>query len=251
MISHPQDYSRIFRDAVTSFWQTRQAQGEKGIPDQGNRSQATGGRQMDGFAGTIGDLLVNAGLSRSLIHHARQMAATPQEQTGVELPGFYRATKKWDIVIATDGNLRAAIELKSLIGPSFGNNFNNRVEEAVGSAADIWRAYQEGVFRPSPQPWLGYLFLIEDSITSQRPVRIAEPHFPVLNEFQSTSYTGRAELLCLKLLRERQYNAVSFLVSNKDQSGAESNYTEPNIELSAEAFFVGLLNHLGLPQTNS
>ena len=211
MISHLHDYSHIFRDAVTSFWQTRQAQGEKGVPDQGNRSQATGGRQMDRFAGTIADLLVNAGLSRSCIHHARQIVETPGEQTGVELPGFYRATKKWDIVIVTDGNLQAAIELKSLIGPSFGNNFNNRVEEAVGSAADIWRAYREGVFSPSPQPWLGYLFLMEDSIASRRSVRIAEPYFPVLGEFQSTSYASRAELLCLKLLRERQYNAVCFL----------------------------------------
>ncbi len=205
---------------------------------------------MDGLAGTISDLLVSAGLSRSFIHHARQTIETPQEQTGVELPGFYRATKKWDIVIVTDGNLRAAIELKSLIGPSFGNNFNNRVEEAVGSAADIWRAYREGVFQPSPQPWLGYLFLMEDSAISRRPVRIAEPYFPVLSEFQSTSYATRAELLCLKLLRERQYNAVCFLLSNKDSADAENNYSEPNTELSAEAFMVGLLNHLGLQQAN-
>jgi hypothetical protein len=205
---------------------------------------------MDRFAGTIADLLVNAGLSRSYIHHARQIVETPGEQTGVELPGFYRATKKWDIVIVIDGSLRAAIELKSLIGPSFGNNFNNRVEEAVGSAADIWRAYREGVFRPSPQPWLGYLFLMEDSTASQRPVRIAEPYFPALGEFQATSYATRAELLCIKLLRERQYNAVCFLLSNKDSADAKNNYSEPNVELSAESFIAGLLNHLGLPHAN-
>lgn len=85
--------------------------------------------------------------------------------------------------------------------------------------------------------------------TSKRPVRIAEPYFPVLSEFQSTSYAARAELLCLKLLRERQYNAVYFLLSNKDSADAENNYSEPNTELSAESFVVGLLNHLGLPRT--
>jgi len=41
---------------------------------------------------------------------------------------------------------RPAIELKSRVG-SFGNNVNNRTEEAIGNAADIWRAYEEGFSR--------------------------------------------------------------------------------------------------------
>ena len=60
----------------------------------------------------------------------------------MELPGFYRPTKKWDLVVVRDGRLCAAIEMKSQVGPSFGNNFNNRTEEAVGSSVDLWRAYQ-------------------------------------------------------------------------------------------------------------
>jgi len=50
----------------------------------------------------------------------------------------------------------AAIEFKSQVG-SFGNNYNNRTEEAIGSASDIWGAYREGAFKPSARPWLGYL----------------------------------------------------------------------------------------------
>jgi hypothetical protein len=45
------------------------------------------------------------------------------------------------------------MEFKSQIGPSFGNNFNNRTEEALGSATDIWAAYREGAFKPSSRPF--------------------------------------------------------------------------------------------------
>jgi hypothetical protein len=55
----------------------------------------------------------------------------------VELPGWYRPEKKWDLLIVSDGKLLAGIEFKSQVG-SFGNNYNNRTEEAIGSATDIW-----------------------------------------------------------------------------------------------------------------
>lgn len=64
----------------------------------------------------------------------------------LELPGFYRPNKKWDLLVVDRGRLIIAIEFKSQIGPSFGNNFNNRTEEAIGSALDLWTAYREGVF---------------------------------------------------------------------------------------------------------
>jgi len=38
---------------------------------------------------------------------------------------------------------------------SFGNNYNNRTEEALGSAVDLWAAYREGAFKPSRGPWFG------------------------------------------------------------------------------------------------
>ena len=54
------------------------------------------------------------------------------------LPGFFRPTKLWDLLIINQGGLVAALELKSQVGPSFGNNFNNRTEEALGTAVDLW-----------------------------------------------------------------------------------------------------------------
>ena len=116
----------------------------------------------------------------------------------LELPGFFRPTKEWDLLVIRDNKLIAAIEAKSQVGPSFGNNFNNRTEEALGSALDLWTAYREGAFLNGPQPFLGYFFMLEDCSTSQRPVKVKEPHYKVFPEFVDASYNKRYELFCRK-----------------------------------------------------
>ena len=102
--------------------------------------------------------------------------------------------------------LVAAVEFKSQIGPSFGNNFNNRSEEAIGTAQDIWTAYREGAFSMPERPWLGYLMLLEDCPRSTAPVAVRQPHFPVLPEFVDASYSRRYQLVLSKLVRERLYD---------------------------------------------
>jgi hypothetical protein len=78
---------------------------------------------MDGFVRLVRDLLIAARVPEQCIALDKR----------VELPGWFRAEKKWDLVIVHDDQLLAAMEFKSQIGPSFGNNFNNRTEEALGS----------------------------------------------------------------------------------------------------------------------
>ncbi len=190
---------------------------------------------MDGFSRSISRLLIEAGIDEENIF----------QRISVELPGYFRPTKEWDIVVVSDGNLIAAIELKSQIGPSFGNNFNNRTEEALGTAMDIWTAYREGAFRTSPAPWLGYLLLLEDCPESRRPVGVREPHFPVFPEFIEASYAKRYELFCRKLIRERQYNSACFITSDRKNANLENNYGEPAKDLTAAQFLSGLLGHAG------
>lgn len=228
----------IFSDAVREFWLTRKQQASqqqlRGSTDQGERSAATGGKQMDGFARKIKELMISVGTPESSIHL----------RGPTDLPGFYRPTKEWDIVVVVDGILLAAIELKSQVGPSFGNNFNNRTEEALGSSLDLWTAYREGAFDDSPHPWLGYLFLLEDCPASRKPVQVKEPHFPVFDEFRQASYLTRYEIFCRKLVRERQYSAACFLVSDKSKAQLRENYVEPAPDLSAARFLSQLLRHL-------
>src|SRR5437763_4457038 len=170
------------REAVRHFWRTRQQQstrqGETADRDRGARGAVTGGKQMDGFVRLVRDLLTGAGVPERCIAIDKR----------VELPGWFRAEKKWDLVIVHEAELLAAVEFKSQIGPSFGNNFNNRTEEALGSATDIWAAYREGAFKPSSRPFLGYLMLLEDCDRSRSAVKVIEPHFPVFPEFKKASY---------------------------------------------------------------
>ena len=193
--------------AVAHYWQTRSAQRlkqqEGGKADQGLRSAVTGGAQMDGFVDLFSELVIQAGIPGRFIFRKKS----------VELPGFFRPTKEWDLLVVRDRRLIAAIEAKSQVGPSFGNNFNNRIEEAMGSALDLWTAYRERAFLDSAQPFLGYFFMLEDCDTSNRPVSVQEPHFKVFPEFNGASYIRRYELFCRKLVLERHYTASAFITS--------------------------------------
>ena len=122
------------------------------------------------------------------------------------------------------------MEFKSQVG-SFGNNFNNRTEESLGSATDIWTAYREGVFALSQRPWLGYVMVLEEAAGSTSPVSVKEPHFPVLDEFRDASYAKRYEIMMTKLLRERLYDGAALLMTSQ-MTGPEGHYSEPNPELT-------------------
>ena len=195
------------------------------------RTAVTGGAQMDGFITLVSDLLVESGLPDATIFCRRK----------IELPGFFRPTKRWDLLIVADGRLVASMEFKSHVG-SFGNNYNNRTEEAIGSATDLWTAYREGAFQHSATPWLGYLMLLEEARISLRPLRTAEPHFKVFPDFKDASYAKRYELLCLKLVRERLYNAACLILSDR-ADGAKGHYKEPNPEIGFQNFVNSLTAH--------
>jgi hypothetical protein len=223
-------------EAVRFYWEARQQQAQRqvqaGRSDQGARAAVTGGYQMGGFGSLIKDLFIGAGIESDHIY----------DDIALEIPGFFRPTKEWDILVVRDGQLIAALELKSQVGPSFGNNFNNRTEEAMGSALDLWTAFREGAFNKTHRPWLGYLFLLEDCEKSRSPVRVAEPHFKVFHEFRGASYAKRYELFCRKLVREGHYNAAAFLVSPKG-AGINGAYSEPAQDLAFAAFARSLVAH--------
>lgn len=66
---------------------------------------------MNGFIELITKLVIQAGLDRSCVHY----------NEGLELPGYFRPTKRWDFVVVVEGRLIAALEAKSQVGPSLGN----------------------------------------------------------------------------------------------------------------------------------
>ncbi|MDQ6965648.1 MAG: PaeR7I family type II restriction endonuclease [Mariprofundaceae bacterium] len=232
------DYEHKAHEAVQVFWGNREAARQKqidsGKADQGERAGVTAGKNMDGFITLILDIIRANGLAHADIHLNRSM---------LTLPGFFRPTKLWDLLVIHEGELIAAIELKSQVGPSFGNNFNNRTEEAIGTAHDLWTAYREGAFGKQPRPFVGWLMLVEDAPTSRSPVKNDSPHFPVLKEFKGASYLQRYDLLCQKLVQEQLYTTATAIASSRDTETA-GDFSSLSPMTGLKTFVTSLAGHI-------
>jgi Restriction endonuclease XhoI len=214
-----------FEAAVRTYWDTRtkqhRRQQELGKVDAGLRGAVTGGAHMNAIAAVTEQIFVDAGFPITSI-----------QRKAVELPGYFRPTKKWDLVVVHHGELVAAIEFKSHVGPSFGNNYNNRIEEAIGSASDLRIAAEHGMFGPR-KPWLGYFLLLEEALRSTAPVRVRSPYFSADRAYDGASYKGRYEAFCRRLLTSGLYDAVCFATSS---AAPGSPIHEPSDLLSFRAF---------------
>ena len=232
------NYKEKTRMEVQAFWSNRAAAQQKqaaaGKADQGERAGVTAGKNMDGFASLVLDLVRANGLAHAQIH---------QQRTMLTLPGYFRPTKLWDLLVLHEGELVAAIELKSQVGPSFGNNFNNRTEEAIGTAHDLWTAYREGAFGQQPRPFVGWLMLAEDASKSRSSVKDVSPNFPVFPEFKGASYLQRYDLLCQKLMQEQLYTTATLLASPR-QAATTGEFNALSAMTEMKTFVTSLAGHV-------
>ncbi len=227
-------YQPLLGKAIDHFWRTRNLQlsvGKKS--NQGNRSAVTGGKQLDGFLELFAEISKDMGVPKEHIF-----------TKGNFLPGYFRPTKDWDfLIISPKKQLLVVLEFKSQVG-SFGNNFNNRTEEALGSAVDLWTAFKENGFPQNQPPWLGYLILVEKNEKSSNPVRLQEPHYAVRKEFLETGYLNRYALFCQKLMQERHYSSTCLLWtdSSKQFGSVKSDISFESFLLSFMGFIQSKLN---------
>lgn len=232
------DYEAKARDAVKAFWgnraAARQKQIESGKVDQGERAGVTAGKNMDGFRALMLDVVKANGLADAEIHQNKRM---------LTLPGYFRPTKLWDLLVIYKGELIAAIELKSQVGPSFGNNLNNRTEEAIGTAHDLWTAFREEAFGKQPRPFVGWLMMVEDAPASRKPVAARSPHFPVFVEFKNASYLQRYDLLCQRMIQEQLYTTTAVVAAQRSAVNT-GNFTELSSMTSLKAFVSSLAGHV-------
>lgn len=231
--------AKSLKAAVQEYWNARDRQSQeqqaRGTSDTGTRGSVTGGLHMDPLVDLIVRIIQQSGVQESEIKRGSRL----------ELPGYYRAEKKWDLLVISKNQLIAAIEFKSQAGRSIGNNINNRAEEVIGIAADLWVAYREGRFRESPQPFIGYFFLFEDAPENKRPIRCQEPYFSVDPVFKDTSYADRYEILCKRLVLERLYTATCLTLSTRPgPTQPMTRISHPSPELSFERFVRILEGHL-------
>ena len=195
-------YEPIIRAAVKAFWSDPAGPlaEESDADDDG---EIRSGKTMDGFCHLIREILLRSGLRNPIILTSGNATT---------LPGYFRPSKKWDVTVYDEKSqdLIAAIEFKSM-RRAFGKNFNNRVEEALGSASDLQYIYRLGKLRDRPKPFVGYVTLTAitaESCMLQREKRI---RLGVDTELDGKSYEHRYDVLCKRLVASDLYTAAAVL----------------------------------------
>lgn len=225
------DYKEDVERAVSSFWETKAKQGTAS-EDKSGHGDVAGGKQMDGFI----DLLKKVAVDTLKIDAFDDSCIITKNNY---IPGYFRSSKNWDFLVVTPSRkLVAAIELKSQ-GGSYGNNFNNRAEEAIGSALDLKTAYEKKLF-PNQQffPWLGYLMIVGID-GSAKTVKNKKCLYPVLPEFKDTTYIDRYKILCNKLQSEKLYTKTALL-----KTSSREDYADVDDKISLESFLKSFADYL-------
>ncbi|MGC5051034.1 PaeR7I family type II restriction endonuclease [Micromonospora sp. DT48] len=232
---------RAFEEAIRSSWVVRESQAAKkllsGRADTGGRGAVTGGAHLDALTELLANVFRDAGFPPDAVRC----------KSGIELPGYFRPTKQWDLVVLHEEELVAAIELKSHVGPSFGNNFNNRNEEAIGSAVDLWRAYEHGLLGRL-RPWLGYVLLVEEANGSTRKGKPRSGTLPIDPVFSDTSYLDRYAILCKRLIDAGLYDATCLVTSSREP---DAPIRQPDPEIGFVAFVGSIaarIEKVGVPR---
>ena len=192
---------------------------------EGRRGQAIGGGSMSVFAKIAGKVATQAGVAEI----DTIVPTSPRDQRTV-LPGCFRPTKNWDFLVIRDRVPLVALEFKSIMS-SYGNNLNNRAEEAVGQGADLNATLQSHGIQPE-SVFSGYLMIMADDSASRRPTRnITLPLLDIEVEMNDLSYQQRADRMCQRLEEKRIWSCTSFattvLSDNKGDFNVLSSVNSP------------------------
>jgi hypothetical protein len=200
--------------ALLAFWTSQdeaaRAQAARGVVDVGGRAGVTSGGHLDRVAQLLGRMCIEAGAPVDQVYY-KYPTDDPNRRAGASigftLPGYFRPTKQWDLVAYHENTPIVAVELKSQKGPSYGNNANNRAEEALGNAMDFRRAQKAGLI--PGDPWIGYVFVIQDD-TKSRLARGTQDRgrFPKDPIFEGWSYVERVRRLSQRLVEEGHYDSA-------------------------------------------
>jgi hypothetical protein len=215
-------------DALMAYWTSRDEarlnQVERGVLDTGERSGVTSGGHLDRIAQLLGRVCIRAGAPKNEVFYKTPKGDPNKRKNmadGYTLPGYYRPTKQWDLVVTHKGEPIVIVELKSQNGPSYGNNANNRAEEALGNALDLAQARARNLI--PGEPWVGYVYVIEDDERSSRGDRgQADRGFhPKDLIFENWSYLDRVRLLCRRLVAEGHYDAAWAVATSRPSCPAD------------------------------
>lgn len=210
------------QEAVSLFWTNRSNQMAR---------LADGG--LAGGAARAGGHMVGVEALVATIF-AEEMPEATISASSTVLPGYYRATKNWDLGVIYKDVLVAAVEFKSQVG-SVGKNINNRVEEAVGNSADLWAAQARNQPFGAVPPWLGYVLILQETPCTESPLNNRSTLFPVDPAFEGASYSQRYQVMLGRFISENLYQAGWFITTKVADDGSVS-YNEPLATATGRSF---------------
>jgi hypothetical protein len=262
--------TEFFHQAIKHWWDSKKpaapATQKAAKPKKsqgGSRDANLHGKTMDGFAEALRAFLIDLGVKPEHIFASGNLPSLPKRPT--TLPSYFRPSKNWDLIVLSNSRfysakgdvvgpvLYAAVEFKSQ-DKSVGNNQNNRLEESIGNAHDFWTTYRySGFERQQPRPWLGYLFVGNYELASEKvPRKIMQPHFLAMSQFRQKpedeeaksflgpSYAERYNIFLKQSVGERLYDAGVFLVTNENISSENPNHRIPLPEFGPANFLRSL-----------
>lgn len=199
---------------VNAFWGKRDELVRKHLESGVQGGAARSGSHMAAIQTYVRLMFVHAGLPESCV-----LTGSPS------LPGYFRRSKSWDVVVVYKGVLVAAVELKSQVG-SVGNNANNRIEEAIGNAVDIGAIQKNNRTFGNVPPWLGFILVLEETPQTQSALRTKKTVFPQNDAFADVSYAGQYQVALSRFVGEKLYDAGWFLTT-KREGDDQFSYAEP------------------------
>jgi hypothetical protein len=187
-----QDLTRII--AALDYWIKAKDDQAKlsrisGRAQAGNRAAVTGGKHLAGINKLIVDELKLLGLTNLELKFNNQAV----------VPGYYRASKAWDLLAIHKGEPVLVVEYKSMKG-SEGKNLNNRADEALGVGEDLRAAQEEKLIRQGLLR--AYIFIMEVTPEVTKPVKAKVGAGRVDPVFDGASYLDRVAIMCERI-RER------------------------------------------------
>lgn len=195
-----------------------------GRAQEGNRAAVTGGRHLDGISRLVVQEIESLGAPDLTLRVGRHAV----------LPGFYRPTKAWDLVVLQGDQPVLAVEYKSMQG-SVGNNLNNRADEVFGVPEDMRQAERYGMVPRTMRR--AYVFVINLDEESRHVPRIPNVAAGAMDrEFLGASYLERAAIMCERMLQTGLYHLV-WMVGVQEKPFA---WVEPRAAVGWAAFSKGL-----------
>ncbi|MFJ4918424.1 PaeR7I family type II restriction endonuclease [Streptomyces sp. NPDC088725] len=155
-----------------------------------------------------------------------------------ELPGSYGLGRSaWDISIFRDDIPLAAVTFRSLSGPGYGNNFNNRIQELTGNAFAVRQ--HDGQSIEKFRPYLGLFFIIQEGEGANRPTRRSRGS--TTETVWGPSYKEQLGETFAQFRSDGLYDGIAYVSASTDENPS---LEEPRPDMPVNGFIDALVTRV-------